>query len=81
MNVASKEEAFRFIDNLKIIKRSTNLYDNKTLVIHPASTLFSDLEPAIRASIGVEDTMIRLSVGIEDLEDLVVDIDESIAKL
>jgi O-acetylhomoserine (thiol)-lyase len=80
-SLSSKENAFKFINNLRIIKRSSNLYDNKTLIIHPASTIFSDVDPAVRSSIGVDDTLIRLSVGIEDIGDLKEDISSSLSQL
>jgi O-acetylhomoserine (thiol)-lyase len=74
----SKGQAFQFINKLKIIKRSTNLYDNKTLIIHPATTIFCEFDPLTRESIGVGDALIRLSVGIEDVEDLITDIQSAL---
>jgi O-acetylhomoserine (thiol)-lyase len=73
-DLASKKECYQFMDKLSIIKRATNLYDNKSLIIHPASTIYCDFSPDIRESIGVSDTMMRLSIGIEDVEDLIEDI-------
>jgi O-acetylhomoserine (thiol)-lyase len=70
----SRDHAFQFINRLKIIKRSTNVYDNKTLIIHPASTIFSEFVPALKESIGVKEEMLRLSVGIEDIDDIIEDI-------
>jgi O-acetylhomoserine (thiol)-lyase len=70
----SKESCFRFIDNLKLIRRATNIYDNKTLVIHPSSTIFSEYTENKKLELGVSDNMIRFSVGIEDVEDLYQDI-------
>jgi O-acetylhomoserine (thiol)-lyase len=70
----SRDHVFRFINRLKLIKRSTNLYDNKTLIIHPASTIFSEFEPVVKESIGVKEEMLRLSLGIEDLKDILEDI-------
>lgn len=68
--LADKEECFRFINALNLIKRSTNLFDNRTLAIHPASTIFGPFLPEEREAMDVKDTTIRLSVGLEDVEDL-----------
>jgi O-acetylhomoserine (thiol)-lyase len=73
-DLASKKECYSFMDKLSIIKRATNLYDNKSLIIHPASTIYCDFSADLRESIGVPDTMMRVSIGIEDLEDLIDDI-------
>jgi O-acetylhomoserine (thiol)-lyase len=62
------------MDKLSVIKRATNLYDNKSLIIHPASTIYCDFSKELKDSIGVPDTMMRFSVGIEDVEDLIEDI-------
>lgn len=77
-NLKSKQEAFRFINQLKLIRRATNLNDNKTLVIHPASTIFCEYDPKLRDEMGVPDTLIRLSVGIEDSKDLIADINQAL---
>lgn len=80
-NLNSKEECFRVIDNLTIIRRATNLNDNKTLIIHPASTIFCEYTPEEREEMGVPETMIRLSVGIEDVEDLIEDLKKALNTL
>lgn len=71
---ASREECFAFLNKLELIKRATNVYDNKTLIIHPASTIYCDLDRETRESLQVSDQTLRLSAGIEDLEDLKSDI-------
>ena len=58
------------MNNLQIIRRATNLNDNKTLILHPASTIFCEYSPELKAEMGVRETMIRLAVGIEDAGDL-----------
>ncbi len=70
---------YRLMDGLSLIRRATNINDNKSLILHPASTIFSEFQPADRASMGVPDSMLRLSVGIEDLDDLVADLDQALA--
>ncbi len=77
-DLSSKDECFSFIDRLKVIRRATNLNDNKTLIIHPASTIFCEYTLQERAEMGVTETMIRLSVGIEDVEDLIEDINNAL---
>lgn len=67
-----------FINNLKLIKRATNLFDNKTLAIHPASTIFGNFSAEERREMDVLDTTIRLSVGLEDVEDLFEDIKQAL---
>jgi len=73
-DLESKKQCFEFINKLEVIRRSTNLNDNRTLIIHPASTIFCEYDAALKEEMGVRETMIRLSVGIEDAEDLINDI-------
>ena len=73
-DLESREACFTFLNRLDIIKRATNIYDNKTLIIHPASTIYCDFTPAERMTLNVRDNTLRLSVGIEDTEDLKNDI-------
>lgn len=75
---ATHSECFAFLNKLELIKRATNVYDNKTLIIHPASTIYCDLSKDIRESLSVYDTTLRLSVGIEDVSDLKNDILQAI---
>jgi O-succinylhomoserine sulfhydrylase len=72
-----KETAFRFVDALKIIKISNNLGDAKSLISHPATTTHQRFTPEVRADMGIGDTMLRLSVGLEDAEDLISDLDQA----
>lgn len=76
-----KEACFRLMDALTIIRRATNLNDNKTLIIHPASTIFCDYSPRQRESMQVTDGLIRLAVGIEDVQDLIDDLEKGLAAL
>ncbi len=73
-NFSKREECFVFLNKLKLISRATNIYDNRSLIMHPASTIYCDYPPEKRVELGVSDTLIRLSVGIEDFEDLKNDI-------
>lgn len=73
-NLSTREECFVFLNKLKLISRATNIYDNRTLIMHPASTIFCDYTPEIRRTMGISGTLIRMSVGIEDGNDLINDI-------
>jgi O-acetylhomoserine (thiol)-lyase len=78
--LASKDACFRFMDGLQLVRRATNINDNKTLVLHPASTIFCEYSAAQKATMGVPETLLRLSVGIEDVEDIVADLDAALAR-
>ncbi|MBP7561952.1 MAG: aminotransferase class V-fold PLP-dependent enzyme [Armatimonadetes bacterium] len=68
----------RFIDSVKLASHLANLGDSKTLVLHPASTAHSQLNEEQRRAAGVSDDYIRLSVGIEDVEDITADLDQAL---
>jgi len=73
-DLESQEECYRFMNRLKIIRRATNLNDNKSLIIHPYSTIYAEFPENERLNMGIRPTMMRLSVGIEGAEDLIADI-------
>ncbi len=79
IDLASKDAAFAFIDKLEIIRRATNLFDRKSLAIHPASTIFGLFTAEQCAEMSVPDTTVRLSIGLEDGEDLLEDIKQALA--
>ncbi len=74
-----KKTCFQFIDQLNLIRRATNLNDNFSLIIHPASTIYTEFSSEEKKELGVTDGLIRLSVGIEDVEDLISDLDQALA--
>ncbi len=76
-----KKEAYQFIDALSLIRRSTNINDNKSLVIHPASTIFADFSQVQKEEMHVKSGLVRLSVGIENVLDLIQDIDRALTSL
>lgn len=78
-DLGSKETCFSFLNRLKLIRRATNINDNKTLALHPASTIFCEYSPELKSEMGISENMIRLSVGIEDKEDLAVDINQALS--
>ncbi|MGI5920519.1 MAG: homocysteine synthase [Syntrophomonadaceae bacterium] len=69
----------RFINNLKLFSMLANVADAKSLVIHPASTTHAQLTPAEQVSAGVTEDMIRLSIGLEDADDLIYDLEQAFA--
>jgi O-acetylhomoserine (thiol)-lyase len=73
------EAAVRFHDALKLVTRLVNLGDAKSLVCHPASTTHRQMSPEELRSAGVLPEMIRLSVGIEHIDDIAEDLDQALA--
>ena len=78
-SVQNRAVAFGVMNRLRLAMRATNLGDAKTLVIHPASTIFHDCTPVERARAGVTDGLIRISVGLENAEDIIADFDQALA--
>ena len=76
-----KDAAFRFLNGLKLIRISNNLGDAKSLIVHPATTTHQRFSPEIRASMGISDGLIRLSVGLEHADDLVSDLESALASM
>ena len=75
------EAGQRFINNLSLVSHVANVGDAKTLAIHPASTTHSQLSPEEQAATGVTPDFIRLSVGIEHIDDILADLDQALAKV
>lgn len=74
-----KDAVFKFMNNLKIIDISNNLGNAKSLITHPASTTHASIGADERARIGISDSLLRLSVGIENVDDLKNDIFQALA--
>ena len=79
IDLESKEACFRFLNRLKLVHRATNLFDSRTLAIHPASTIFGNFPEAQLKEMDVRQTTIRLSIGLEDKEDILADIKQALA--
>jgi O-acetylhomoserine (thiol)-lyase len=77
-DLASRQECFAFLNKLKMVRRATNINDNKTLALHPASTIFGEYPADLKRQMGVTETLIRLSVGIEDVEDIIADVAQAL---
>ncbi len=78
IDLESREACFSFVDKLKVIRRATNLFDHKSLAIHPASTIFVHFNAAEKAAMDVSENTIRLSIGLEEPEDLLEDIKQAL---
>ena len=74
----TREAAFRFMDALRLCVRSTSLGDVFTSVLHPATASHRELAPARRRQLGISDGLVRISVGIEDADDLIADIEQAL---
>lgn len=81
VRAGSKERAFKLINGLELSTNATNIGDVRTLVIHPASTIYAHSSNEQKLNAGVYEDSIRISVGIEDNEDLIEDFRRSIEKL
>jgi O-acetylhomoserine (thiol)-lyase len=79
IDLESKEACFRFLNRLKLVHRATNLFDSRTLAIHPASTIFGLFPERQLQQMDVRQTTIRLSVGLEAPEDLLQDIQQALS--
>lgn len=75
----SKEDTFNFMNKLNLVDISNNLGDAKSLITHPATTTHSNLEEEDRLEIGITQSMCRLSVGLENADDLIKDLDKALS--
>lgn len=76
-----KEAAVKFIDHLQLVSHLANVGDSKTLIINPASTTHEQLSDEERLKAGITPGQIRLSVGIEHIEDIIADLEQSFSKI
>ena len=79
--LAGKAQAFAFENALEIIRISNNLGDAKSLITHPATTTHKNLTQEDRDALGISDGVVRLSVGLEDVDDLLADIDRALTAI
>lgn len=77
-SVSGKARAFELLDGLQIVDISNNLGDSKSLITHPATTTHRAMGPEGRAAIGLSDSLVRLSVGLEGVDDLLKDLDQAL---
>ena len=81
LNDNSRAAAFRFMDSLRLVVRSTSLGDVFTSALHPASASHRDLSPVRRRELGITEGLVRISVGIESVKDIIADIDQALASV
>jgi O-succinylhomoserine sulfhydrylase len=74
----TQKDAFRLMDSLRIIDISNNLGDSKSLITHPASTTHRRLSPDVQAEMGITPSVLRLSVGLEHIDDLIKDLTQAL---
>ncbi len=74
-----RDAGIKLIDSVKLFSHLANIGDSKSLIIHPASTTHQQLTPEEQVSTGVTDDFVRLSVGLESLEDIIADLDQALA--
>jgi O-succinylhomoserine sulfhydrylase len=75
----NKDKAFKFMDSLTVIDISNNLGDSKSLITHPASTTHRRLGPQVQATMGITPNLVRLSVGLENVDDLIADLKQALS--
>lgn len=75
--VGSQKDAFKFMDALRIIDISNNLGDSKSLITHPSSTTHRRLSPEVQVEMGITPSVLRLSVGLEHVDDLIKDLTQA----
>ncbi len=74
------EAGKKFINSVQLLSHLANIGDAKSLVIHPASTTHQQLTPEEQESTGVTPDFVRLSIGLENVEDIIADIDQALSK-
>jgi len=80
IELASDIDVFDFLNRLQVLALATHLGDNRTLVLPMAQTIYYEMGPERRAEMGISDTFLRMSVGIEDIEDLIGDFEQALAE-
>ncbi|MCX7985482.1 MAG: PLP-dependent transferase [Bacteroidales bacterium] len=75
----SQQRCFEVVNKLQLIKRATNINDNRSLIIHPLSTIYADFSAELSKEISLSEGLLRLSVGIEEVEDLINDIQQALS--
>jgi len=78
---ARQAEVFRFVNSLELFLKATTMGDLQSLILYPAVSSHRDLAPQHRERLGITDNLVRLSVGIEDLEDLKADLEQALGRI
>jgi cystathionine gamma-synthase/methionine-gamma-lyase len=75
---AGRPESCRFMEKLEMVVRATSLGDVHTMVTYPAMSSHRDLSPKHRERLGIRDNLVRISVGIEAIDDILADLDQAL---
>jgi len=78
---AGREEVFRFMNALRMIVRATSLGDVHSMMLYPVMSSHREISPRHRERMGIRDNLVRLSVGIEAVEDIVEDLEQALARI
>ena len=78
--VGGEKEAFAFLDKLQVIKLAVSLGGTETLASHPAAMTHSDVPPEARLRLGITESLVRLSIGVENPDDLIADIEQALGQ-
>ncbi|MEO5332178.1 MAG: O-succinylhomoserine sulfhydrylase [Magnetococcus sp. YQC-5] len=81
VDLGSQKRAHSFMDHLELVIITANLGDSRTLTTHPATTTHAKLTAAERLAAGITDGLVRLSVGLEDVEDILMDLDQALLQI
>jgi cystathionine gamma-synthase/methionine-gamma-lyase len=76
---AKKSDIIALVDSLKLVVSATSLGDVHTMVLYPLIASHREVPPKMRAAMGVSESFLRISVGIEDLEDIIADFEQALA--
>lgn len=77
----NEKEAFRFLNSLKLIKLAVSLGSTESLAEHPATMTHSDVDPELRKELSITEKMVRLSIGVENYEDIIADIKQALESI
>lgn len=77
VDLGNKQNCYNFMDALKMVRRGTNFCDNKSMIIHPASTIYWDFNEEEKKQMRIGEGMLRLSVGIEHVQDIINDLEQA----
>lgn len=78
VELKDKKESFLFMNSLKMIRRGTNFCDNKSMIIHPASTIYWDFSKEEKERMRISEGLLRLSVGLEHIDDIIADLEQAL---
>lgn len=81
LDLENRAACFAMLNGLRLFRRATNLFDSRSLAIHPASTIFGNFSPEQRQAMDVRDTTVRLSIGLEEPDDLFQDLQQALQAL